>query len=396
MPDICVLSEEAQAFIQANTHREVRDLSLQKTTFPPEVYKQLLHQISGRQAALQKWPSLANATHFFYPPGLHLEQASSEAAATYKASLMSGNKCLDATGGLGIDSLAFADVFEEVWHCEINAELSETACYNFKQLGKRNIRCLAEDGLNFLKNTSHFFDWVFVDPSRRSAHRTKVFRLQDCQPDVTGLGQEIFNKTQKVMIKVSPLLDLTEAQRYLPGLYEAHLVSVKSEVKELLLLLKPETERNVKIIVHECKSAEKDFVFYKEEEKEAEVNLGAPEKYLYEPSPGILKAGAFKLFGQKFKLNKLHLHTHLYTSPVLNLEIPARKFTIDEVLPLHWKDLKSHFKGKQAHVTIRNFPLSVAEIRKKIDVKEGGEVYLFFCTDWKGSKIVLKCTRINT
>lgn len=396
MPELCVFSDEAQAFICENRHRDVRGLALQKTNFRPEVYRRILHQISGKQVALQKWPSLAGVTHFYYPPGLHLEQASSEATANYKASLMSGTKCLDATGGLGIDSLAFADVFEEVWHCEINAELSETAAYNFKELGKRNIQCLAEDGLTFLKNTPHFFDWVFIDPSRRSTLQTKVFRLQDCQPDVTGLGQEIFNKTRKVMIKVSPLLDLTEAQRYLPGLYEVHLVSVHAEVKEVLLLLKGEHEEDVKIIVHDCKRTEEDFTFLKEEEKKAEVNLGAPEKFLYEPRPALLKAGMFKLFGQKFGLNKLHPHTHLYTSSLLKLEVPARKFIIDEVLPLHWKDLKSHFKGKKAHVTIRNFPLSVAEIRKKVDIKEGGEVYLFFCTDVKGFKIVLKCTRINS
>lgn len=390
------LSEEAQAFIRENLHRDVRDLALQKTTFPKVVFKQILHQISGRQTALSKWSSLANDPHFVYPPGLHLEQASSEATANYKAGLMKGVYCLDATGGLGIDSLAFADVFEEVWHCEINAELSETAGYNFKQLGKTNIHCLAEDGLKFLKNAQLYFDWVFMDPSRRSSARTKVFRLQDCQPDVTRLGSEIFENTRNVMLKVSPLLDLTEAQKYLPGLYEVHLVSVRFEVKEMLLLLKSAPATDVKIVIHECERETEDFVFYKEEEKEASVNFGAPEKYLYEPRPGILKAGAFKLFGQKFGLNKLHPHTHLYTSSELISEIPARKFLIEAVLPFRWKNLRSKLHGKKAHVTTRNFPLSVAQIRKTIDIKEGGDDYLFFCTDKKGSKIVLKCTRINT
>lgn len=395
MPDFSVFSDEAQAFIRANSHREVRELSLQKSNFPPEVYKQILHQISGKQTAQQKWPSLAARDTILYPPGLHLEQSSSEATAVYKAGLMRGEKCLDVTGGLGIDSLAFAEVFEEVWHCEIKPELSEIAVYNFSQLGKHHIHGLATDGIEFLNKTPYYFDWVYLDPSRRSAIRTKVFRLQDCEPDVTKLGREILEKTRNVMIKVSPLLDLTQAQRQLPGLYAVHLVSVKFEVKELLLLLKAEAIENIKISVHECEMTEDDFVFYKHEEKEAQVNLGRPEKYLYEPRSAILKAGAFKLFGQRFGLNKLHSQTHLYTSQILASEIPARKFLIDEVLPFKWKYLKRRFQRKAAHVATRNFLLTVAQIRKAIGLREGGDVFLFFCTDMEGSKIVLKCTKIN-
>lgn len=389
--------EDARAFIRHHATGDVASLSLMKTGFAPELFKKMLHQIQGRQTARIKWPTWSQNENMAYPPGIHLEQASSEATAAYKASLVGGSKCLDVTGGLGIDSFAFSDVFEEVWHCEIDPALSEIARYNFEQLKKANLHTLATDGLDFLQKTNLRFDWVFIDPSRRNqsvGNHSKVFRLQDCTPDVLGFLDVIFQKTEKLMLKVSPLLDITEAQRALPGLYEAHLVSVKHEVKELLLLLGKQPSGPLKMVVHECELPQEDFVFYKENEERCIADFSAPQRYLYEPRPAILKAGAFKTFGKFFNVNKLHPNTHLYTSDTLIKNLPARSFVIEEVLGFDKKMIKKKFYRQKVHVTTRNFPLSVASIRKNFGLQDGGDTYLFFTTQTDGHKIVLKCAKV--
>jgi hypothetical protein len=276
----------------------------------------------------------------------------------------------------------------------MNRELSEIADYNFKALGRTNIHTYAMDGVDFLKNSEITFDWVFLDPSRRHDAKGKVFMLSDCLPNVPDNLDAILGKANKIMIKTSPLLDITAGLKELNYVKEIHIIAVKNEVKEILWILEKGYEGEVLIKTADLNgSTIEGFNFILKDEKLALSNFSDPLVYLYEPNSAILKSGAFKTVGDKFKLYKLHDHSHLYTNNQL-LEFPGRRFKIVTTVPFSKKEIQK-LNLKKANVTVRNFPMSVAEIRKKFKIKDGGEVYMFFTTNPKGEKIVIECYKVG-
>ncbi|MCK0189799.1 class I SAM-dependent methyltransferase [Arenibacter sp. F20364] len=388
-----ILTSEIQDFINENLKTKIIDVLLKPLNFEGVTNKEIAEQIEAKIKCKDKLPTWFGTPNIYYPNKLNIEQTSSETTAEYKAGLVSGTSLLDMTGGFGVDSYFFSPKIGQVHHCELNSELSEIAEHNFKVLGRTNIRTHAMDGIDFLQHSEFEFDWVFIDPSRRHDAKGKVFLLSDCIPNVADNLDIILGRVKKIMIKTSPLLDLSAGLRELCFVKEIHTVSVKNEVKEILWILEQgyENEVLVKTVNLGGPSMEK-FNFSIDDEKLAHSNYSDPLEYLYEPNSAILKSGAFKTVGDKFNMYKLHDHSHLYTNEQL-LEFPGRRFKVIKTIPFNKKELQ-RLELKKANITIRNFPISVAEIRKKFKIKDGGEVYLFFTTNPKGEKIVVECHKI--
>lgn len=389
-----ILNTGIQNFINKNWKTDIVSVLLKKPLFEGVSQKELAQQLESKKKAKNKLPTWFNSSDIYYPPKLHIEQTSSELTAEYKASLVSGKTLVDMTGGFGVDSYFFSKRITSVFHCEINAELSKITEHNFKELNIRNVECHPEDGLDFIQKASSSFDWIFIDPSRRNNIKGKVFLLKDCEPNVPEILPELFTSSKNILIKVSPLLDISQTLQELNHVKEIHVVAVDNEVKELLFLLELNFLGEIKYRAINIHQNRKDtFEFSMAKEKATQADLGMPQSYLYEPNAAILKAGAFKSIGYRYGLKKLEQHSHLYTSEQL-IKFPGRRFTIKSVFPYSKKMMKP-FKGMKANVTTRNFPISVAELRKMHKMQDGGKDYLFFTKAMDNSKQVIRCERIN-
>ena len=240
-------------------------------------------------------------------------------------------------------------------------------------------------------------DWIFIDPSRRSELGNKVVFLSDCEPDVSALSSILMEKARKVMIKLSPMLDISAAVRELPNTSEIHIISLENECKEVLLILSKQANSNKKIKTINIRKNKPDqiFEFNSDDEFGSKARIDSTlGKYLYEPNASVMKSGAFKLIGNKFGFAKLHINTHLYTSPELSLEFPGRIFEVQKVWGNSKQELKKLSKiFPKANISIRNYPLSVEELRKKLKIKDGGEVYLIACTLANQKKVIIECRK---
>ncbi|MCM4151661.1 SAM-dependent methyltransferase [Arenibacter sp. N53] len=388
-----ILTSEIQDFISENLRTDLISILLKPLNFKGVTNKEIAEQIEAKVKCQSKLPTWFGTPNIYYPNKLNIEQTSSEITAQYKAGLLRGKSVLDMTGGFGVDSYFFSLCMERVHHCEMNRDLSKIADYNFKILGRTNIHTHSMDGIDLLKNSEVTFDWVFIDPSRRHDLKGKVFLLSDCLPNVPRNLDTILCRAKNIMIKTSPLLDISAGLKELGFVKEIHIVAVKNEVKEILWVLEHAYENEVLIKTVNLSGIEIErFDIGLEEEKLALSNFSDPQEYLYEPNSAILKSGAFKTLGNKFNLFKLHDHSHLYTNSYL-LEFPGRTFKISKTIPFNKKEIQKLNLNK-ANITVRNFPMSVAEIRKKYKIKDGGEVYLFFTTNPEGEKIVVHCHKL--
>nr|WP_313795263.1 class I SAM-dependent methyltransferase [uncultured Allomuricauda sp.] len=365
---------------------------LKKQLFEGISQKELFQQLEAKKKCEYKLPSWFNTTNIYYPNKVNIEQTSSEQTAAYKAKLLDGKSLLDLTGGFGVDAYYFSKQLDTVFHCEIDQELSEIANHNFKILGQNNITCVAEDGLQFLKNTTQKFDWLYIDPSRRDDVKGKVFLLKDCMPNVSENLPFLFKKSKNILIKTSPLLDISQSIKELDFVKEIHIVAINNEVKELLYILEHGFKDGILInTINLTKNQEVHFSFIMMEEASIVLEHDAPKKYLYEPNAVILKSGGFKTVAKTYKIKKLHQHSHLYTSDAL-VDFPGRRFKIIETIP-YSKNRVNQLGLKKANVTTRNFPSTVAELRKRHKIKDGGDAYLFFTTDVNNKLIVLYCEK---
>jgi 16S rRNA G966 N2-methylase RsmD len=387
-----LLHKEVQQFINDHLKSDLSKLILKGTPFKDVKIQELAAQIQSKSKSRDKLPTWFHTNSIYYPKSLSIEQTSSELTAQYKASLIEGDQLIDLTGGFGVDSYFFAKKFNSVIHCEIDTELSKIVRHNFIQLELKNITSFNTNGIDELSKNETFFDWIYIDPSRRDALKTKVFKLEDCLPDV-GKHLDVFlERSDNVMIKLSPLLDISLTIKDLKFVKEIHVVAVKNEVKELLILIQKGYEGPSKIkTINIVASGQQTFEGYFP--SNADVEFSAPKKYLYEPNAALLKSGLFNEVSSELNAPKLHSNSHLYTSDEL-LDFPGRRFTILSVFKYNKKLLKRNFKPRSANITTRNFHDSVAEIRKKTGIKEGGSDYLFFTTDIEDNSIVIHCKKV--
>lgn len=390
-----ILNTEIQKFIDSNIDSDTTDLVLKGTNFANVTTKDIIEQIEAKKRCKKKLPTWFTTKNIYYPNKLNIEQTSSEITAGYKANLVSGQSLIDLTGGFGIDAFYFSKQIKQVTHCEINESLSNQVKYNYKQLEVNNVTCYLKSGIEVLKDSNTAFDWIYLDPSRRDYSKGKVFLLKDCLPSVPLFLNLFFKYSKNVMVKTSPLLDISSGIKELNHVKTIHIIAVNNEVKELLWILERDYNEAITIETINLKKKLKSvFSFKQNEEAEAEVKYSQPQTYLYEPNVAILKAGAFNTIAKQLKVSKLHKHSHLYTSNSL-IEFPGRRFKIEIVTPYNKKRFKRDLKINKANVTVRNFPETVQQIREKLSLKDGGNTYLFFTTNVNNNKIVILTHKVN-
>jgi len=383
-----LLHTEIQNFINANLKADISSILLKGTHFDAVKTQDIIEQIEAKKRSEKKLATWFHTENIYFPNKLNIEQTSSEVTAKHKASLIQGEAIIDLTGGFGVDCYYFSKCFKKVTHCEINPKLSQIVSHNYKQLDVKNIETQTVDGIDYLKNHDACFDWIYIDPSRRHDSKGKVFFLNDCLPNVPAHLDLLFKRSRNIMIKTSPLLDFSVGIDELKHVKTIHVVAVNNEVKELLWILEAGFIGDISIETCHIKKEKADvFSFILDEEKTTEPNYSLPLTYLYEPNSAILKSGAFDSISNQLQVSKLHKHSHLYTNDTLT-DFPGRTFKIENIIPYNKKEIKK-LGLKKANITTRNFPETVQNIRKKFNIKDGGDLYVFFTTDLENNKVVL-------
>ena len=359
-------------------------------------------QIEQQQRLKEKLPHWYVHPDLCYPSSIALQQASSQESALYKQRFVQeGDVVVDITGGFGVDCAAFAPKVTKVIYIEKDEALCRLAKHNFKTLGYCNIEVLNGSCLDLIPHLppSHL---IYIDPSRRDIHQKRLFALSDCEPDIIAIKELLLKMGSRVLIKISPMADIRHTLRLLPETVQVHVVAVKNECKELLFLL--EQRRNhlemERIPIHcvdlDPFKPELLFHFTLEEEKQS-LALMASENmqgWLYESNVSIRKAGAFKLPTKRFGMFKLHPHTHLYYAPTYIDSFPGRIFHITEVLTYKKQTIKTlHQSIPQANIAVRNFCLEALELKKRLKIKDGGDIYIFGVTLFDGRYALILSTK---
>jgi uncharacterized protein YlbG (UPF0298 family) len=389
--NLSILQAIVQEFIDDNLKSNITKLILKGSPFDEISSQEVANQIVAKQKSEQKLPTWFATKNIYYPPKISIEQTSSEIAAAYKATLVSGSSIIDITGGFGIDCYYFSKQFNHVIHCEINEELSTIVNHNYQQLNIKNIATFSGNGIDFLKNTKETFDCIYIDPSRRNDTKGKVFLLKDCLPNIPENIDFLFTKTNQILVKNSPILDISSAISELKFVKEIHVIAIKNEVKELLFLLENNYEKDIRIkTINILQEDSQEFMFNFNEEIASQYS--EPLTYLYEPNAAILKSGGFHQISKQLNLFKIHQHSHLYTSEKL-IDFPGRCFKIIEVLNYDKKKIKKLIPENKANITTRNFPKTVTQIRKETNLKDGGNSYLFFTTNQNNDLKVIICKK---
>lgn len=388
-----LLHKNVQQFINRNFKEDIPKIVLAGSPFEEVNVQELAIQLAGKKKAEKKLPTWFKTEGIIYPPTVNIEQTSSEITAAYKASLIGGEKLADITGGFGVDSYYFSKNFKQVDHCEIAADLSDIATHNIFQLNVANIKVHQTDGISFLVNHFGNCSWIYVDPSRRDNSGGRVFHLSKCLPNVPEQLELLFSRSPNIMLKTSPWLDLKAGISALNGVREIHIVAVSNEVKELLWLLEKDYSEEISITTINFRKRKKE-IFEGIWNETAEAFFSTPLTYLYEPNAALMKSRLFNQLGSAFGLAKLHPDSHLFTSEDLT-DFPGRKFRISEHFHYNKKQLRKLMNFRKANITTRNFPESVQNLRKKLRIKEGGDIYMFFTTTEGNNKVVLVCKKIE-
>ena len=387
-----LLQPEIQDFINKNLNEDTSKLAFKKNPFPEVNYSVLINQIIAKKKAKDKLPTWFSNENIIYPEKISIEQTSSETTAKYKASLVSGETLIDCTGGFGIDDYYFSKQFKTVIHCELNADLSQIVKHNFEVLKATNINCYQGDSTEILEQLNEKFDCIYIDPSRRNEAKGKVFMLADCLPNVVDLQNFYYQFTDTILIKTAPILDLHAGLSELKNVAEIHIVAVENEVKELLWKIEKNFNSSPEIIAVNLEK-EKQTITKIESTKSYFASYSLPKKYLYEPNAALMKSGGFEAVSELFTIEKLHQHSHLYTSDEV-IDFPGRKFQIDAIIPFQKKEISQFIQGKKMNVTTRNFPIKPEEIKKKYKISDGGIIFAFFTTNMNNEKIILLCTKL--
>ena len=419
-----MMNQATQDFIRQHQDEDVRQLAFLGSKNPEVDMPFALDQIRGRKMARAKLPLWANIDGIIYPPHISMEQCSSESTALYKAELAARLLGLmassfseeigfvDLTGGFGVDfSYIAARLGMKSMYVERQTHLCEAAKENFERLGMENVIVKNGDGIEVLHSfhpkkkdaapsaddssgitydqprsllkTNVGLKIIFIDPARRDDAGNKVVSLKDCTPDVTVLQEEMLSKADYVIIKLSPMLDWHRAISELSHVREVHIISVNNECKELLLVLSARNMgENLRIY---CINDAQSFVC-EELDMESSLVKIAPSpleemQYLYEPNASSMKAGCFGVLSERYDARMLSKNSHLFVSREPIAAFPGRSFRIIAVSSFNKKELKRHLSGiTKANIATRNFPLSVAELRKRLKLKDGGETYIFATT----------------
>ena len=412
------MNEATLNYVRQHADDDVSLLALRGCKDPDVDLPYALQQIEGRQTARQKLPSWAALDAIQYPVHLSMEQCSSEPTARYKARLcrrllqtscvpsvasdqrssanfkLQTSTLLDLTGGFGVDFIFMSEVFDEAVYVEHNDALYQVASANIALLCP-HATTLCADGISVLQQTAHA-TVIFLDPARRDDHGARTYGIADCTPNVLDILQQLLQKADYVVLKLSPMLDWRKAVHDLGEQYvrEVHIVSVANECKELLLVLSAE---GAPLALH-CQNDDQQFCPMGAMSPIGPIGpmspIGPIGPYLYEPNASIMKAGCFAELAAQFGLTAIAPNSHLFFSSLLVDAFPGRIFRVMAVTTMNKRDLKRALGPlTQANIAIRNFPLSVAELRRRLKMKDGGETYIFATTQTDGTRILIVCRK---
>ena len=383
------LNDTTRQFIRENLNADVPTLALKKAPVGTD-FSLALRQIAARQLLQKKVPQWAENEDLLFPAHLSIEQCSSEATAQYKATLLQGQSLADLTGGLGIDTFYISQHFQQTDYVERQAELCNLARHNYSVL-KAIVKVWNETAEDYLKHCEPK-DCIFIDPARRDEHGRKTVSIADCTPDVGALQDLLLQKAERVMVKLSPMLDISKALETLRHVKEVHVVAVANECKELDFILERDYQGEAQFVCVNLLTDQQEVRFAQEEERNCSCSIAdGVLNYLYEPNPALMKAGCFKLLTERYNVHKLHKNSNLYTSEQLISDFPGRIFEVERWAHFN-KKLKQNLLPDvdKASIAVRNFPLSVAELRKALKIGDGDAVYLFATTLKGEEKVVIR------
>ena len=383
------LNDTTRQFIRENLNADVPTLALKKAPVGTD-FSLALRQIAARQLLQKKVPQWAENEDLLFPAHLSIEQCSSEATAQYKATLLQGQSLADLTGGLGVDTFYISQHFQQTDYVERQTELCDLARHNFAVL-KADVKVWNETAEDYLKHCEPT-DCIFIDPARRDEHGRKTVSIADCTPDVGALQDLLLQKAERVMVKLSPMLDISKALETLNHVKEVHVVAVANECKELDIILERDYQGEAQFVCVNLLTEQQEVRFAQDEERNCSCSIAdGVLKYLYEPNPALMKAGCFKLLTERYNVLKLHKNSNLYTSEQLISDFPGRIFEVESWAHFN-KKLKQNLLPDvdKASIAVRNFPLTVAELRKALKIGDGDAVYLFATTLKGEEKVVIR------
>ncbi|WP_312752439.1 class I SAM-dependent methyltransferase [Epilithonimonas hominis] len=382
-----LISSDIQNYINQNLNSDLTKLLLKKSPFPDVSMQEIVQQIKGRKTAEKKFPFLTKEGIIF-PPNLNLEQASSQSTAEYKAQNLTGKSFLDLTCGFGIDAYFLSKNFDEVTLIEQNPELISIVENNWKTLDRKanfineNLEQFLESLRESQTDNGKIFDIVYLDPARRDQQNKKKFLLEDLSPNLLEIQEKLHSITDKIIVKLSPLIDISYLISELKNITEIQIIAVRNEVKELVLIIENKVNKDAEIRCVNLESDEPEFSFNFNDEKSAKSEFSKSLNFIYIPNNSILKAGAFNIISERFGLKKLHPNTHFYASEHNIENFPGRVLQIEKI---EAKELK---KGERFNIVSKNYPLKPDEIKKKYKLNDGGNHYLIFTQSVNGKEIL--------
>ncbi len=394
-----LLSSEIQEFIKAHEGDDVKALALKKAPDLNCPYPLILDQIKVRQKANIKSPDLYETNGFIFPKNDLYEQASSQPCAVYKASLLAGGSFVDLTAGCGADSFQISKNFVSsvlVERDEYSASLLEhnakallNSCYIKSDISIKNI-----DAADYMQGMG-YADSIFIDPQRRENGRKALYDFSACSPDITKLLPILKNKAKKILIKASPFLDIEKAIKQLGMVVQVHVVQWRGECKEVLYLLDCE-DRNrcdeseiIAVNIDDTGSVKNRFSYFMSKEKALNIEFSKPLKYILEPSAAMQKAGGFKSIATHYRIKKIHPNSHIYTADFVPDNFVGKGYEVVGIYPAKAKSLPV----KKADLVVRNFPMAVKDLRKKLKLLDGGEYRIFATTLRDGNKSLILCAK---
>lgn len=390
-------------FIREYRERDIRQLALQANRFPDVDMPYALDQIQGWQIARRKLPKWAACDGVIFPPHLSMEQCSSEPTAQYKLNLAMewasrvghAPRMTDLTGGFGVDFSFTSCAFAAATYVERNEQLCHIVEHNLPLLGLNNATVVCADAVEYL-STVEPQTMLFLDPARRDEHGAKTVMLADCTPDVVQLLPQLLEKSRFTMLKLSPMLDWHKAVDDLQGtVREVHIVSVGGECKELLLVLSTVVESELKVYCADLSIASdpSSLFVYTPGSSAPVVNSKLKtqnSKFVHEPNASIMKAGCFDELALAYGVSPVSRNSHLFLSDEPVEDFPGRSFVVERVTTMNKGELRKTLAGiEKANIATRNFPLTVAELRKRLKIKDGGDVYIFATTTAEGEHLLL-------
>ena len=419
------INEKTWEFIREHSDDDVQKVALTGTKDQEVDLQTALQQIAGRQTARKKLPSWAAVEGIIYPPHLNMEQCSSEYTARYKAGLTpspsplratllpsggrkgdGGGMFVDLTGGFGVDFYWMSQGFAHRYYVERNEALCEIAENNFRVLDLPCSVCCGSAAA-YLSQMPHV-NLVFLDPARRNEHGGRTYGIEDCTPNVLELLPTLMEKADRVMLKLSPMLDWRKAVKQLKNVTEVHIVSVENECKELIIEMRNELCPTRVVCVNLLSNGGKQvFVFGGQSSfafggqspcttHTGDSPLQAIPHFLYEPNASIMKAGCFVELEQRYAVTPISPNSHLFLSSVEIEDFPGRRFQILAISSMNKKELSKNLASmERANIAVRNFPMSVEQLRKKLKLKDGGDTYIFATTNDDGEHKLFICRKIG-